>query len=179
MSSRKEIGNTSNFVTVKEAASISSYAPAYLTRLAKKGVLKAKKDGQRWLIEVASIKKYLSSLDSRKVPSRVRMGVHKINTLNKTSYAAAAWAFHKAQTGAFDPKAVLESLAIAGLSSLIAVIVQGYVSAGASPADLYGGAVLVAESLNEPVRVVASNLSVFKANIEVDALMASVLSLFF
>lgn len=178
MSSKKIARDVSNFITVKAAAALSSYTPAYLTRLAKKGDIEAKKEGRIWLIEAVSLEKYLSSIELRKVENRNRLRALRINKLNAVEYSAA-WLFHKANTGAFDAKAALESLAIAGLSVLVGVMVQGFVRVGASTKDLYEGTSVVLLSFQEQTELLSVNLVEITTQIGVDSLLAGVWSLFF
>jgi excisionase family DNA binding protein len=50
-----------NHITVQMAAEISGYNIQYLRRLLRAGKLEAKKVGQVWLIDLASLQTYLSS----------------------------------------------------------------------------------------------------------------------
>src|SRR5690606_14753906 len=58
--------STQNYISVKEAAAISSYDTAYVTRLAQKGRIKAIKDGRQWLIDANSLRDFVREINSRK-----------------------------------------------------------------------------------------------------------------
>lgn len=178
MSSKKIASDVSNFITVKDAAARSSYTPAYITRLAKKGDIVAKKEGRIWLIEAASLEQYLSSIELRKVENRSRLRALRINKLNAIEYSAA-WLFHKTHMGAFDAKAALESLAIAGLSALVGMVARGFIETGGSTKDLYEGTTVVMLSFQEQTEFLGVNLVEIATQTGSDSLLASVWSLFF
>lgn len=178
MSSRKDQLSVSKFITVKEAANLSSYTPAYLTRLAKNGDLEAKKEGRIWLIKAKSLENYLNAIERRKADNRARLRAERISTLSSAEYSAA-WLFQKANLGVFDAKAALESLAIAGLSALVGLIVRGYIDTGSSPNNLSEGIALIWEDFGRQTDVIVSALASLTSEIAVDSMFASVWSLFF
>ena len=178
MSSKKGAHIDSSFITVKEAAARSSYTPAYLTRLAKNGDLTAKKDGRIWLIDAASLEEYLNVIERRKIDNRTRLRIERKGSLNKAEYSAA-WLFYKANIGAFDTKAALESLAIAGLSALVGLVSQSFMEAGASTNDLYDGTTVVIANLQKQTELIGVSLAELTTQSGADTLLASVLSLFY
>ena len=178
MSFNKESPSVSKFITVREAADLSSYTPAYLTRLAKNGDIEAQKEGRIWLIKAKSLEKYLSAIEKRKALNRARLRAERIGTLGAAEYSAA-WLFQKANLGAFDTKAALESLAIAGLSAIIGLVTHDFVSTGASSDDLYQGIAVVIENLDQQTEFIGSSLADISSKIGSESLLAAVWSLFF
>ena len=178
MSSKGGLSTEAKFITVKEAANLSLYTPAYLTRLAKNGDIEAQKEGRMWLIKAKSLEKYLSSIEKRKELNRVRLRAERISTLGSAEYSAA-WLFQKANLGVFDAKAALESLAIAGLSALIGLVAHDFMSTGASAEDLYQGVAMIIGNLGQQTEFVGSSLADMSSKIGSESLLAAVWSLFF
>ncbi len=167
-----------NFLTVKEAAARSSYSPAYLTRLAKKADIEAKKDGRIWMIQSKSLDRYLSLIEKRKAENRIRLSAERIGKLSMAEYSAA-WLFYKANIGAFDTKAALESLAIAGLSALVGMMTHSFMQTGASTEDIYQGSIALMGDLNHQTELIGLGLAELTTKIGGESLLASVWSLFF
>lgn len=178
MSSRKDQLSVSKFVTVKEAADLSSYTPAYLTRLAKNGDVEAIKEGRIWLIKAKSLQNYLSTIERRKAENRARLRAERLNTLSAAEYSAA-WLFQKANLGVFDAKAALESLAIAGLSAITGLVARGFMETGVSPNNLSEGIALILEDFGRQTDLIGSSLASLSSEIAVESMLANVWSLFF
>lgn len=147
MSSTSTFVSSSEFLTVKEAASLSSYSSAHLNRLAKTGKVKAVFKEGKWLLEPRSLERYLESTRGRRsVTSRRRR--HPSRIAAHASYSAV-WTVHQANVGPFSLKSLLESLAIAGCSVVVGLLVHGTMEAGVSPSVLADAGYRVAVDLQQ------------------------------
>lgn len=140
-------------LTVKEAASISAYTPSHVARLAKNGKIQATQIEGKWLIDARSLEKYLESNRQRQKVGRKDNRFVTSRHVDKVGYSAV-WTLNQANFGAFNLKSLLESLAIAGCSVLVGVLLHGAAVSGLSLESLSDGGKEVVVKLHQ--RYVAS-----------------------
>lgn len=140
-------------LTIKEAVSVSTYSPTHLTRLAKSGKIKAEHREGKWLLEPRSLERYLGSARGRRARLETRSPRQPVRLVNHVGYSAA-WTVHQANIGPFNLRSLLESIAIAGCSVLVGLLVQGSIEAGLSTRELYEGGRQVVTNVQE--RYIAS-----------------------
>lgn len=147
------ISERDGLLTVKEAVSISSYTPSHVARLAKGGKVQAVQREGKWLIDARSLERYLESNRQRQRSGRKEDRSILRRPMDQVNYSAV-WTLNQANFGAFNPKSLLESLAIAGCSVLVGVLLHGLTISGLSVVSLYDGGKDVAAELRD--RYVAS-----------------------
>lgn len=140
-----------SFLTVKEAASMSSYSVSHLTRLARSGKIKSLQHEGRWLLEPMSFEKYLESRRTHHVRKRINVICQPIRRVADHAGYSSAWTLHQANFGTFNLKSLLESLAIAGCSVLVGLLIQASVSHNLSSSVLLGTSQDIATDIRQHV----------------------------
>ncbi|PIR86066.1 hypothetical protein COU14_01055 [Candidatus Kaiserbacteria bacterium CG10_big_fil_rev_8_21_14_0_10_44_10] len=72
-------------ISIKEAASVSSYTTAHVTRLAQKGLIKAKRNGRQWLIDRNSLNEFSLNAEERKKERKERLRKDRVKELQSTN----------------------------------------------------------------------------------------------
>ena len=62
-----------NYLTAREAADLVSYAPDYITRLAREGKVAATRSGRQWLIEPHSLQHFVAETELQKERRREQL----------------------------------------------------------------------------------------------------------
>lgn len=153
MSQVSSLDKNDGLLSAKEAASISTYTPSYVARLAKSGKVLAIQKKGKWLVDARSFEKYLeSSRQRRRNDAKTRNFIVQ-RPIDKVAYSAA-WTFNQASSGPFNVKSLLESLAIAGCSVLVGMLFYGMAMSDMSTVSLYDGGKEIAYEVRD--RYVAS-----------------------
>ena len=130
------------FLKAREAAAFLSYAPDYVTRLAREGKIHGVKEGRRWLIELNSLQRFVAETDAVKQTRRNALRrVRRAERLRQSSDDALLPQWSDQVRVA---RARVQALAI---TSVMAVMVLGFYFQSAVTPSMQSA--LIAESISE------------------------------
>ncbi len=135
-----------NWITVKEAATISNYDPAHISRWAKNGKFLAKKRGRSWLIDYPSLKSFLSTNQQEARINRVKLSLERKDELQNGSRSNSF--------SLVDLEAVMLTLVLLFTGFLSGAIVYGYLNNGSNVSDVRLGLAYIVEQIEISVPLV-------------------------
>lgn len=160
-----------NYLSIKEASRLSSYTTAYLTRLAKKGALEAKREGRFWLIRYESLKDYLSQRDKEEQRRRENL---RLQRLEEKEIFKNSSIFHQESVTFTSPvhvlsvSALLQSLVVVSLGVFASFLMQVSVKNDLNVPKIQQGLKEISYSLTEAIQVdrlgQVANLYFYKNN---------------
>ncbi len=83
--SNVDTSKSTKFLSVKEAATVSSYTTAHVTRLAQKGLITAVRDGRQWLIDPISLQKFVWDTEEKKKVRKEQLRKERVEELHLSS----------------------------------------------------------------------------------------------
>ncbi len=132
-----------NWITVKEAATISNYDPAHISRWAKSGKFLAKKNGRSWLIDYTSLKLFLKASQQEAKINRVKLSLERKKELeggSSNNFVTLA-----------NMEAVMLTFVLLFTGFLSGVIAYGYLNSGSNISDIRSGTAYIVEQIDESV----------------------------
>ena len=99
------------FLSVKEAAAVSSYTTAHLTRLAQKGSVIAKRDGRQWMIDSTSLQDFVWEAEEKKKIRQEQLRKERVEELHLSNSGQSPDDLDEA-VSVFDFKAGVVSAAL-------------------------------------------------------------------
>jgi len=132
--------SNNNFITTKEAASLTSYSSAYITRLAQKGLIDSRRNAKRWLINLDSLQAYIKAKDIEKHQRREMLRVRRYEEIFIIRHSL------KPIRPVF---ASIQSLVIVFLGLFLAVLISTSDEYNLNMAKIKGGLAYINQSLTE------------------------------
>ena len=145
-----------NYLTAKEAALLSGYNSAYLTRLAQKGEIEAKKEGRRWFLRYESLKAYLKERDVKENERRELLKISRLEENFKTKEQLKTLAPIPSGTRRITVLSLpvaLQSVIVVFLGIFVSVLVHAVGDNDLNMAEIKAGSADIAHSLVEGLGV--------------------------
>ncbi len=136
---KTDAGSADGLISIREAADLTSYTTAHLSRLARQGEVRAVKSGRQWFIDPVSLQEFKQDTELRKHERRRKLSDERVAALHgdgrrsKKGNTAASVAD---KASVFNVKTLLES-GIVMVSVALLVILIG--AASDMMADLGAG----------------------------------------
>lgn len=151
MSVRNEI-EYGNWLTSREAARISGYNPAYLTRLAKKGQVLSRKSGRVWQIDYVSLKEFIASRDKTNLERQEELRLERLTERNGQTIVKSP-GDSLVQVSVFRINTALASLSVLMLGGILGVLFNAIDEANLASSDAQAGINSLADSIRKSIPI--------------------------
>ena len=143
------------FVTAKEAAKFVSYSPDYISKLARDGKVAAVREGRQWLVSLEALKHF--SLEQQ-AEQRARQQALREDRLREYAKRSVAGEQVEQQAALVRSALPAGALTLVVTSCVGLIVFMGWLSIEAElqPANLWGGAADVAETVAEGLPFLAA-----------------------
>ncbi len=120
-------GSSDNLITIREAAAITSYTTAYISRLAHGGEVRAVKKGRQWFLDPVSLQEFKQDIELRKNERRRKLSDERVVALHRSKRPGANKGDNLVTADVasiFNVKAFLESGIVMALLSLLLILAE-------------------------------------------------------